>query len=219
MAPVLPRSREKTVDWFAARVGDWAAAGSSIGVDTGQIIELTSRLSQASAALESARAARIVSKNETAEFHWRYDRLRKYGADLIKVIKAYAETNEDARVYTAASIPPPGPPTPLGPPTTPVNLTAVLNTAGEIELRWEASRRGGTSFAVERSLAGSSGPWTLIGVAETKSLTDTRVPTGLAEIAYRVTAARAGGASVPTPPLSVLFGTGADDPSVLTVAA
>jgi hypothetical protein len=219
MAPVLPRTREDTIAWFAARIGDWAAGGGSIGLDTGQLIEMTTRLAEAQTALEDADAARIDSKNATVYFHWRYDRMRKYGADLIKVIKAHAETNEDARVYTAASIPLPGPPTPLGPPQTPVNLTATLNTAGAIKLEWEASRRGGTSFAVERSLTGSGGPWTLFGVSETKSFTDGHVPTGLAEIAYRVTAARSGGASVPTAPLSVLFGTGVDENPGLTVAA
>jgi hypothetical protein len=220
MAPVLPRTREDTVAWFAARLGDWAKAGSSIGIDSGQIMELTTRLAEAQTALDDAEAARIASKNATVEFHWRYDRLRKYGADLIKVIKAFAETNEDARVYTAASIPLPGPPTPLGPPQTPVNLTATLNTAGAIKLEWEASRRGGTSFAVERSLTGSGRPWTLIGVSETKSFTDGHVPTGLAEIAYRVTAARSGGASVPTAPLVVLFGTETNEQApALTVAA
>ena len=110
-------------------------------------------------------------------------------------------------VYNDAQIPPPSPHTPLGPPNTPTGVTARLNAVGQIELGWTASRRGGTSFVIERSTTSSTGPWSIIGAAETARFTDRAVPVGLEAVSYRVTAMRSAGASTPSAAVTVPFGT------------
>lgn len=91
-------------------------------------------------------------------------------------------------------------------PETPTGLTLTLDTEGRVQLAWNGSREGGTSFLIERSLTGANGYWTILGSAETRTFTDQAVPSGLPYITYRVRALRSGGASSPTSPMTILFG-------------
>jgi len=134
--------------------------------------------------------------------------MSSFGGDIIKTIRAFAETTGDPGVYTAAQIPPPAPPAPLGPPETPTDLSGVLTTDGQINLRWGGSRKGGTSYTVERSVTGANGPWTIIGTSEERAFVDTALPVGLDSVMYRVRAARSGGTSNWSAPLPFIFGTG-----------
>lgn len=207
MAKVIPSSREAMIQWFIERIAYWNKDPAAIGLTSPQIAALANLLQAAETDLDTARTARIDSKQATLNYHTTSDELRTFGGDLVKTIKAFAETTDDPSVYTQAAVPPPSPPTPLGPPMTPTNVTGTLNSVGAIELAWKASRAGGTSFTIERSVSGTSGPWTIIGTSEEMTFTDQAVPTGLASLNYRITAARSGGASNPTTPYTVLFGT------------
>ena len=206
MAPVLPNSREQMIQWFNQRIASWGADPTTIGLTASQVADLAGKLAAAQTDESAAFDARIASKNATANYYTSSDDLRNFGSDLIKTIKAFAETTNNPGVYTAASVPPPSPPTPLGPPATPKNLSYKLNTAGEIELEWDSSRTGGTSFTIERSITGATGPWSIVGTSEEAAFTDTAVPSGVASVAYRVIASRSGGSSNPTAALVVLFG-------------
>jgi hypothetical protein len=206
MAPVLPNSREQMIQWFNQRIVSWGADPTTIGLTALQVADLAGRLAAAQTDESTAFDARINSKNATTNYYTSSDDLRNFGGDLIKTIKAFAETTDNTGVYTAASVPPPSPPTPLGPPATPKNLSSELNTAGEIELEWNSSRVGGTSFTIERSTTGGAEPWTIVGTSEEAAFTDTAVPSGVVSVAYRVIASRSGGSSNPTPPLVIYFG-------------
>ena len=206
MAKVLPASREQMIQWFNQRIASWGADPTTIGLTALQVADLAGRLAAAQTDESTAFDARINSKNATTNYYTSSDDLRNFGGDLIKTIKAFAETTDNTGVYTAASVPPPSPPTPLGPPATPKNLSYKLNTAGEIELKWDSSRTGGTSFTIERSITGATGPWSIVGTSEEAAFTDTAVPSGVVSVSYRVIASRSGGSSTPTAALVVLFG-------------
>jgi hypothetical protein len=185
-------------------------SGAAIGLTMPQLATLATLLSAAQAAESAAFLARDQSKAATTIYYNETDALAVFGAALVKTIKAFAEASEDPNIYAEALIPPPAPPTPLGPPETPTDVTAVLNTEGHVELAWKGTRTGGTSFIVERSVTpvgGSAGAYALIASVEERAFVDPAVPQGLASALYRVKAQRAGGTSVASDPAQVLFGT------------
>lgn len=206
MAPVLPGARSAMISWFRQRIAQWAANAAALGVDPAQIVSLSTLLDTAEADEESAFQARNASKSATVVYYNSSDQLRDFGAEIIKAIKLQAESTNDPNVYALADVPPPAAPSPLGPPATPKDLTATLNTAGEITVEWDGSRAGGTSFTIQRSTSGITGPWTIVGTSEERLFKDTAVPRGFDAVSYRVIAARSGGASGPSSAVSVLFG-------------
>lgn len=206
MATVLPSSRAQMIQWFRQRIVGWVADPTGIGLSVPIVTDLALKLDAAENDQETALEARMVSKSATLNYYTTSDDLRSFGSDVVQTIKLFAETTSDPSVYAAANVPPPSPPTPLGPPATPQNLSATLNTAGEIKLEWDSSRAGGTSFTVQRSTTGPTGQWTIVGTSEEVSFTDTAVPRGFDAVSYRVIASRSGGSSNPTAAVSVLFG-------------
>jgi len=203
---VVPNSIVGRIQFFEEHLPVWVDNAAKIGLSSVQLTDLATRTAQARADFETALASRSEAKANTELQNLSVGSMYNLGSDLIKTVRAYAETTEDPTVYASAQIPAPATPTPLGPPATPTDLAVTLTTVGDLELTWKASRAGGTSFSIERQ-TGPTGSWSLIGTSEDKTFTDSAVPTGETQIAYRVTAARSGGASDPTPPFVVYFGT------------
>ena len=89
-----------------------------------------------------------------------------------------------------------------------------MDNTGAVALTGAAPLTGGTQFTVERQLtpvAGAPGAWLTVGTAPDKSFTDDSLPQGYAVAAYRVTATRSGGFSVPPEPTSSHFGVAPPD--------
>ena len=202
----VPNTLIGKIQFFEQHLPVWAVDPTAIGLTALQVADLTTLTASARSSYDAALAIRNTAKALTNQQTDDVGAMYDLGADLIKTIRAFAQTTNDNAVYTVAEIPPPSPPTPLGPPATPKNLVGVINAAGEIVLDWDASLAGGTSFSIERSTVSSTGPWTLIGTSEESGFTDAVVPSGVDGISYRVIAARSGGTSTPTAPLTILFG-------------
>jgi hypothetical protein len=202
----VPNTLIGKIQFFEQHLPVWAVNPAAIGLTALQVADLTTLTASARASYDATAAARNTAKALTGQQTDDVATMYDLGADLIKTIRAFAQTTNDNAVYTAAQVPPPSPPSPLGPPETPKNLVGVINSAGEVVLDWDASLAGGTSFSIERSTVSSTGPWTLIGTSEESNFTDTVVPSGVEGISYRIIAARSGGTSVPTAPLTILFG-------------
>lgn len=189
MAPVLPSSREQMIAWFSDRVADWAANAAAIGLNPAQAAEIASRIAAAQADLQIAVDSRIASKNATVDFYASADSLREYGADLIKVIKAFAESNDDQGVYALASVPPPAPPSPAGPPAQPTNLTAKLLPGGGLRLTWKGTISQSAFFGVYRKAEGETG-FTLLDAPADKTFDDTTIPAEANSVTYYIQARR-----------------------------
>ncbi|MCL4220455.1 MAG: hypothetical protein KJZ65_03700 [Phycisphaerales bacterium] len=211
MAKVVPDTRQEMIAWYAQRAASWAANANNIGLNTSQVTALATLINAAQTSESAAAAARSASKNATLTYHSNAATLKEFGAGLVKTIKAYAEATNNTTVYSLASIPPPAKPGPLGPPEMPSDVRAVLNNNGQVELRWNGTRAGATSFRIERNIFpinGNPSNWQLIDVVEERSYIDSHVPQGLVMALYRVIAQRAGGMSVASEPGQVIFGTG-----------
>lgn len=208
---IVPESIAESITFFENNLTAWASNAAAIGIEPTQATQIAGLTVQARSAFNAARAARVAARSATQIQAEAVEAMRTYGGDLIKTIKAFAETTDDPSVLSKAQLPTPKPRTPLGPAPTPERLTANLTNAGELSLSWEAEARGRLAFVVERRVAQPGqafGGWTLIGTSTSKSFIDAGLPTGLESAQYRVFAERPGGRSQPTEPIVVLFGTG-----------
>jgi hypothetical protein len=207
---IVPPNLSEKIEFFESHIAPWTDNAAAIGLTPGQVTGITAMTAAARAAYNDAIAQREAAKNATLAQKLAVDMMGSFGGDLIKTIRAFAETNNNPTVYTLASIPEPATPTPLGPPATPEDVTVGLTTAGSVTLAWKGSRQGGTSFNIQRRTqtpGNTFTAWTLIGTSEEKSFEDANLPVGLASAQYRVTAVRSAGASQPSTPVSLLLGT------------
>lgn len=216
---VLPRTANDRIAFFEQHLPIWAKDPAAIGIPVDLLNELTARTAAARAAYDAALVLRNRARAATLAHTESLASMFELGSDLVKMIRSFALANDDSSVFTAAEIPVPAPASPLGPPATPTGLAARLNTDGTVRVRWEASRRGGTSFAIERVLGPHIETWTLIGVTTEKAFTDRSVPNGLEAVSYRVTAARSGGASTASHPTTIIFGNLVEQETTVAVAA
>ena len=203
---IVPSKQQDAINFFANRLTLWAANAAVLNLSAANLTAIANAVNAAQTALAAAEVARNASKSATVALEQAMQTLRTLGGDLVKAIRTTAEVTGNPAIYTLSNLPPPATPSPLGAPPIPTNFSAVLNNAGEIELRWTCTRVGGTSFTIQRSITGAPNSWSIIGTSEKATFTDSAVPVGLASIQYRVIASRSGGSSTPTAPSVVLFG-------------
>lgn len=205
---VLPHSDIEMIEWFEQRLADWAADPEAIGLTGGQIITLTGQVAAGRSSYNTAQQARNTSRSATVVFHDDSGTLRNFGGDLIKTIKAFAETTDDQSVYADADVPPPAPPSPRGAPGMPTNITTALTNLGAIELAWKAdnaSASTGAFFVIQRKLDGET-RWTNIGQTGAKSFSDATVPLGTTRATYIIIPWRGDLVGPASTQLSVQFG-------------
>ncbi|KAA0215859.1 MAG: hypothetical protein DYG94_06800 [Leptolyngbya sp. PLA3] len=167
----------------------WAAAAASIGLSSTQLTALASLVNDARNAFDDAQAARSASRAATTVQTNAMSALSEFGADLIKTIRAFAETSNDPNVYAVAQIPPPKPPTPAGPPDMPTDLTATFIFPWGIRLTWKGSVAQSAYFGVFRRLPGETN-FTMIKTFKDKWFDDTTLPTGISSVEYYIAAFR-----------------------------
>ncbi len=208
--PVLPRSDRTLMTWMQTRLPAWGEDPAAIGLDETRVIELAALAEEAEVALLAAEQARQAAEDATLRLHEQAAALRARASAAVGAIKAHADTTDDPNVYAAASIPPDRPKAPLGPPPAPTGVSTTLEPGGTVLVAWRGTRKGGTTFAVERALVdadGTIGPFTLIDTTTDKSWRDTAVPAGQRGVHYRIIAQRRGGRSSPSNLATLSFGT------------
>lgn len=214
--PVLPDKELQLIQFCEAHNPVWAATPTAIGLTAAQVTALATLTTTARKSYNDAQAAREASKAATTTLHGGTAALRTGVADLLKLIKAYAENQADpSTVYSAAQIPPPAAPSPPPAPGQPTNITVGLNPDGSLTLRWSAvnaSPTSGAFFAIARRL-GTSGPYTGIGGASggprgNSEFTDSTVPIGAQQVSYIIQGQRGTQMGQPSEAINVQFGVG-----------
>lgn len=197
---ILPNKDADLVSFCAAHAPVWAAHAASIGLQEEQVAALETATTGLQAALRDRSTARDAAMAATARVRAESAALRSVAAELLRYIKAYAESQPDPTiVYTTAKIPAPATPTPLPPPGTPGDFRVALTPDGYIDLRWKCSNpRGGagTSYLVQRRVGGAPA-YEFLGAVGEKRFTDQTLPAGATEVVYRVQAQRSGVAGTP----------------------
>ncbi len=186
---VVPSNRLDMVQFFETHSPVWAANTAAIGLSLTQITALASLINAARGDYEDQQAAIQAKLAATSSFHNTSDALREYGSDLVKVIKAFAESTNNPAVYNTAQIPAPQPPTPAGPPDQPTDVLASFIYPFGIRLTWKGSVSQGAYFGVFRRLPGES-TYTFIHTTKDKQFDDTALPGGAASVDYYIAAFR-----------------------------
>jgi hypothetical protein len=187
--PTIPDTYLGKLEFFETHLPIWAVNPVAIGLIATQIVELTARTDQARADFDAQVAQKANAINSTQIQKDSNAFMYDLGADLVKTIRAFAQTTDDPNVYTAASIPPPAPPSPPGPPEMPTNLSASILSPFGLGLEWNASLAKGTFFGIWRRLDSETSA-TLIKTSKNKSFEDRTLPDGTASVDYYITAYR-----------------------------
>lgn len=216
-----PKTRVGRIEFYEAHLPAWKAHGGAIGLSAGSVDDLSALTASARAAYEQQRLAEAALRAATAKFHERVAAMHQgagAGADMLRTIRAFAESTNDPGVYNLAQIPPPAVPGVVGAPGTPFDFRVRLLQNGAIELKWKCRHpRGaeGTVYEVRRCVDGPSGggggggAFAFVGsVGAGKTFADETVPAGSASVTYQVTAVRSTGRGAPAR-FTVRFGTGA----------
>src|SRR5690606_3665476 len=108
---ILPRRVEDLLNFCELHIAPWSAQPAQIGLTPQQVTQFSNLTTAARAAhtgkLEAEQSARVATAASRAAVR----DLRRQAGDLIRLIKAYAQSQPDpAPVYQAAQIPEPQPP-------------------------------------------------------------------------------------------------------------
>lgn len=205
MSSVVPSTDLGKLEFYEAHLAAWGTAPANIGLTAGQVTSLNTLTTAARTAFNGALTAREAAKAATGNMHNKINSMHALGSDLIKIIKAYAATQNDPNVFVLAQIPEPAPRTPAPPPEAPTDLSASMNADGSIRLSWKGTLAYRQFFSVWRQTPSEDAPQQIAAIAA-KEFVDLTVPRGLAQTIYSVRAHRDAAVSEPCPNLIVYFG-------------
>lgn len=218
---VVPSKDLEAIQFFESHVPVWQANAVAIGLTAAMVTGLDNAAKAARGSYTAQQNAREAAKAATTALHNNVTNLRGVGGDLIKTIKAFADTTNNPAVYATAQIPPPAPPTPLPPPGQPTGFEVQLTGSGAIFLKWKStnsSASSGAFFTVKRKLAGE-GQFTLVGGTGSKSFVDDGVPFGASSVTYLVQGFRGTEPGAESEQLTVQFGVGGGGQAQVRLAA
>ena len=207
---VLPTRTQDLIDFLDTHATVWTDAAASIGLTPAQATAFADAVVAAQGAYTAKLNADNASKAAALTFHTALRGARLSAADMIRLIKAYAEsTAKPDVVYTLAKIPAPADRKPVPAPGQPENLRAVLDpTTGAIQLRWKSKNpRGGagTSYLVHRRAHGQS-EFVFAGSTGAKRFVDSGFVSGPDSVEYTVQAQRSGRIGPVSAILTIHFG-------------
>ncbi|MBU6414569.1 MAG: hypothetical protein KGS45_14020 [Planctomycetes bacterium] len=189
----VPQRIPELLDWAEVHGDVWNTAPASIGLTAPQVAAFKSKAQTARASVVNQDAANQAKLAATVTARSDVSALRSGAADLVAIIKGFAENSANpAAVYALAQIPPPAPPAPLGPPGTPFEPVVSLRGDGAVILKWKCNNpanAGGTVYEVSRRIGGS-GAFGYIGVTGTREFVDETLPAGADGVTYQIVGVR-----------------------------
>lgn len=207
----VPRKLPEAIVWTTNRVPVWAQAGAAIGLDPVKVGQLGAKASAAQAALTEYQEAEAIWLAKGQVYRELATSMRDDAAAMVFQIRGTAKASANpGAVYAAAQIPAPAQPGPTPPPGTPTEFAIVLLQNGDLTIGFKCNNPGnvaGVQYHVERSVAGTQGPYAFLQTVGERRFTDTTIPQGSSAVHYRVTARRSTQPGNPAV-FSVQFGSG-----------
>jgi len=212
MAENLPGNRKQALQWIEARIANWNADPTGIGLTASAVTDLLNKTIKTRTSFVSVESTRQDAQNATQTFYTDADAMRKAASPMIANIKNFALNATDPQaVYTAAEVSPADPKSPVPPPATPVITGATINGDGSVTINFEGTGPTGTVWQVTRRLDTQTA-FTYVANADvkTKSFTDTTLPAPASSAHYRVTGVRGDVSGMPSFAFTVRFGSAPD---------
>ncbi len=207
--PTVPTKDIEVIQFFEYHVPVWTAAPLTMGLTVAQMTALDTTTKAARIAFTAQQNAKNTAKAATVTFHNAIGALRNNGADLVKAIRAFAQTTSNPGVYALAQIDPPAPATPRPAPGQPTDFTVTLTTEGAITLKWkatDASASTGVYFNVRRKIGDAA--YEIIGNTGSKSFVDDTLPFGTSSATYIIQGFRGTQPGTASDQFIVQFGVG-----------
>jgi hypothetical protein len=159
---VLPDKTEDLIAFCESHLVSWAAApATAIGLSSAQLTSFTAVTQAARDSLTANTNARNAAKASTTSLRTNVATARSMAADLVRVVKGFAELQSNpGSVYALAQIPMPADPTPSTAPGKPTNISVSLEASGAVTVSWDATNAAagtGGFFQVMRKLPGQTG--------------------------------------------------------------
>ncbi len=208
--PTVPATRIGKLQFYESHLGQWAGVAPQIGLDVGEVAQVSDLAVQARAAYKAMIRAREAAESATLAFHNAVGALHRGpagftgkaedvgtlgGAALVAAIKAHAKATADTNVYVLAGIDPPALGGPIGAPGKPTRFDVELLAGGALVLTWRCDHpRGarGTMYEVARAIG--DGPAVRVACVGEKRFVDDALPGSAAAapggVRYEITAVR-----------------------------
>ncbi len=211
---VIPQNREDAILFCEQHLSAWGANSAALGLLPATVTQLVTLTTQARAKFNNAQSTRQISKTATNDYYVGVATMRSLAADMVKVIKAKAELDNNPNLYSLAQIPPPDAPSVQPPPGKPNNVNITLNPGGSVTLKWDATNSTastGVFFQVARRINTNTGPqqgFAGVGGTMTKQFTDETIPVGTDSVSYIIQGFRGDKPGTPSDQIVVQFGVG-----------
>jgi hypothetical protein len=177
--------------WYRQHAPVWDLNASAIGVVPTTATAFSMRVETVDQSYQDLLAARETARAREVEFKEAYNLMSEVGANLVRTIRAFAQTSGSDQVYATAQIPPPKTPAPVAAPGTPYAPAVALQPGGSLKLSWKCNNPSdGTGVMYEIHRADGTGAMTHVGTVGTRSFTDATIPAGSSTVNYTVTAIR-----------------------------
>ncbi len=198
---------EDQLVWLENHMNQWQLVESEVGLAPAQVTQFKALVNEARAKYGEARNARDASKYATTAQNIALKAAKAQASDLIDTIKAFiANTGNSQGLWAVAGLNPPAPRGTTPPPNPPTNLSASVDSLGNVVVKWKASQPAqGTVYSITRAFNNTAN-FTLIEVVGEKQYVDSTVPLGTSSVAYVIIAKRAGTTSTPSERLTIQFG-------------
>ncbi|UYV13786.1 MAG: hypothetical protein NCW75_05750 [Phycisphaera sp.] len=185
----IEQTQQGTLDFFNQRIAAWTASATELTLTAEDTAALAALLADAETKFDEAKEgwneyrAKVDAQDEAI------GALYEFGSLLVQQIRVAAKKDGTNQLYQLAQIDPPKPATPRTEAPIPTDLRTTNTTSGDIELSFKGSKAGGAVFEVQRQLrevGQQPGAWGYVATIGEKRYVDTAVPSGLAQISYRV---------------------------------
>jgi hypothetical protein len=199
------------IDYFENLYPNWQPTPSKFGLSAAQVTAVADATTSARQAYLAAQKSRETAKAATTQQREALRGMKRTGSNLIEIVKAFIEQSGDPSLWAQAGLQPPAPRGTVPPPNAPTDLSAGLDSQGNITLRWKSSQPAGASgtvFSIYRGL--NNAEPTLLETVGGRSFTDESVPAGVGSVAYAVRAKRSSKQSAFSPSLLLRFGRGSE---------
>jgi hypothetical protein len=166
----------------------WETVGTSCGLTEPQITAFQTAAAAADEAVGEQFKAREAAKSSTVTANTSVKALRESLAGAIRSIDTFALAQPDpAAIWAMAQIPAPKPRTASEPPGQPFDITAELDSDGNVTLKWKCTNPpgGNVVYTVARSFS-PTGTFTQVGVSGRRRFTDGTIPGGSPVVCYQV---------------------------------
>lgn len=205
----IPTRKAEQLAFFESHWPVWTNSPASLGLSAPAVAAFKTLTQTARASFDAAETARNAAKSATLTQDSDLDEAFNSCSDLIRIIRAYAESQANPNtVYAAADIPAPATPQPTLPPGTCKTYSATILDGGSLQINWKCTNPPGTSgvvYEVRRRIA--MGEYVFIGAVGTKKFIDNTLPAGSSTVTYQVTGTRGNQRGVSSS-FNVTFGVG-----------